>query len=190
MNTQYNEWNKRTDKHAFLGSKLHKTLGVPLAKVKMASLPVVQLTPNFLKMCVIKFDLKSGCIKAKIFFSLGAIIKKLRGGANLFPPGTNRIKMRKCVNWDTCLRKEVYCNSNVSQTGVWGRRVQPPEGVGVWGEAPSRWTIFRNFLEKKVVLIPLDHICTFSEPFESTRFLTFENQLKKLSCLVLLLLAI
>ena len=85
MNTQYNEWNKHTDKHA-LGSKLHKTLGVPLTKVKMTSLPVVQLTPNFLKMCVIKFDLKSGCIKAKIFFSLGAIIKKLRGGANLPPP--------------------------------------------------------------------------------------------------------
>ena len=29
--------------------------------------------------------------------------------------------MRKCLNWDTCLSKEVYCNSNVSQTGVWGR---------------------------------------------------------------------
>ena len=29
-----------------------------------------------------------------------------------------------------------------------------------------------------------------SEPFESTRFLTFESQSKKLNCLVLLLLAI
>ena len=85
MNTQYNAWNKRTDKHA-LGSKLHKTLGVPLTKVKMTSLPVVQLTPNFLKMCAIKFDLKSGCIKAKIFFSLGAIIKKLREGQICPPP--------------------------------------------------------------------------------------------------------
>ena len=74
MNTQYNEKNKRTDKHA-LCSKLSKTPWVPLIKAKMASLPVVPLTPNFLKMCVIKFNSKSGCIKAKLFFSLGAILK-------------------------------------------------------------------------------------------------------------------
>ena len=74
MNTQYNEQNKRTDKHA-LGSKLYKTPWVPLTKAKMTSLPVVPLTPNFMKMCVIKFDSKSGCIKAKLFFSLEAILK-------------------------------------------------------------------------------------------------------------------
>ena len=33
-------------------------------------------------------------------------------------------KMRKCLNWETCLSKEVYRNSNVSQTGVWGRSPQ------------------------------------------------------------------
>ena len=47
-------------------------------------------------------------------------------------------KTRKCLNWETCLSKEVYCNANVSQTGFWGPG----------GEAPSRWAIFRNFLEK------------------------------------------
>ena len=55
--------------------KLHKTPWVPLTKAKMMSLPVVPLTPNILKMCVIKFDSKSGCIKANIFFSLRAILK-------------------------------------------------------------------------------------------------------------------
>ena len=66
--------NKLTDKHALI-SKLHKTLWVPLTKAKMTSLPVVPLTPNFLKMCVIKFDSMSGCIKAKLVFRLGAILK-------------------------------------------------------------------------------------------------------------------
>ena len=31
-------------------------------------------------------------------------------------------------------------------------------GYGVWGEVQRRWAIFRNFLEKKAILIPLDHI--------------------------------
>ena len=74
MNTQYNEKNMRTDKHE-LCSKLHKTPYVPLTKAKMTSLPVVRLIPNFLKMCVIKFDSKSGCIKAKLCFRLEAILK-------------------------------------------------------------------------------------------------------------------
>ena len=29
---------------------------------------------------------------------------------------------------------------------------------GSGGEAPSRWAIFCNFLEKKAILMPLDHI--------------------------------
>ena len=61
---------------------------------------------------------------------------------------------------------------------------------GSGGEAPSRWAIFCNFLNKKAILC---HWITFrkcSEPFESTRFLTFESQLKKSNCLILLLLAI
>ena len=44
-------------------------------KSKMTSPPVVPLTQNFLKMCVIKFDTKSGCIKAKLFFSFRNYIK-------------------------------------------------------------------------------------------------------------------
>ena len=68
------------------------------------------------------------------------------------------------------LSNEVYCNSNVLQTGV--------------------WAIFRNFFGKKAILLHWITLRTYLEPFESTRFLTFESQLKKLSCSVLLLLAI
>ena len=56
------------------------------------------------------------------------------------------------------LSKEVHCNLNVSQTGVWGLRPQLPEAMWSGGEASSRWAIFRNFLEKKFISIPLDHI--------------------------------
>ena len=69
------------------------------------------------------------------------------------------VKMRKCLNWETCLSKGVFCNSNVSQSlWLWG---SGGEAMGVWesgGEAPNRWATFRNFLEKKAFLIPLDHI--------------------------------
>ena len=61
---------------------------------------------------------------------------------------------------------------------------------GCGGQASSRWKSFCNFLKKKAILMPLDHISNSSEPFESTRFLTFEGQLKKSNCLILLLLAI
>ena len=57
--------------------------------------------------------------------------------------------MRKCLKWETRLSKEVSYNLNVSQTGSGGR-------------APSRWAIFRNFLEKTAILKPLDHISDFS----------------------------
>ena len=94
-------------------------------------------------------------------------------------------KMRKCLNWETCLSKEMYCNSNVSQTGVWRWSPPPPEPMGVWGFggfALSRWAIFRNLLEN-ASLIPLDHILHLfrATVFEITRFFTFESQLKKLS---------
>ena len=46
------------------------------------------------------------------------------------------------------LGKEVYCNSNVSLTGVWGQSPQPPEAIVVWGEAPSRRAFFCSFLKK------------------------------------------
>ena len=35
---------------------------------------------------------------------------------------------------------------------------QPPEALGVWGEAPSRWASFCYVLEKKAILMPLDHM--------------------------------
>ena len=60
----------------------------------------------------------------------------------------------------------------------------PPKsatGHGVWGRSPSRWAIFRNFLNKKAVLTPLDHNShVFRASFENTRFFTFESQLKKI----------
>ena len=65
------------------------------------------------------------------------------------------------------MSKEVYCNYNVSHTGF-------------GGSVSSRRAIFRNFLEKKASLIPLDHILHVSEPIESTGFLIFESQLKKI----------
>ena len=37
---------------------------------------------------------------------------------------------------------------------------------GPGGEAPSRWAIFRNFLEKLPFLMSLDHISHILEPFE------------------------
>ena len=49
------------------------------------------------------------------------------------------------------LSKEVYCNSNVLQTGVFGRSLQP------LGD-------FSSYFGKKAILILLDHI---SQPFES-----------------------
>ena len=65
MNTQYNEYNTRTDKHA-LCSKLRKTPWVPLTKAEMTSLPVVSLTPNFLKTCVIKFYQSQGALRQNL----------------------------------------------------------------------------------------------------------------------------
>ena len=81
--------------------------------------------------------------------------------------------------------KLVY--SNVSQAGVWGRSPQPQVAVGVWGQSAQPLGDFCKFLEKKAILISLDHICTCSQLFEKNRFLTFESQSKKFSCLILLL---
>ena len=75
-------------------------------------------------------------------------------------------------NLGDVLSKLVY--SNVSQTGVWG---QSPQPLGH----------FCKFLEKKAIVIPLDHICTCSQLFERIRFLTFESRSKKFSCSILLL---
>ena len=48
--------------------------------------------------------------------------------------------------------------SNVSQTGGWGPCPQPPVAMGVWGQSPQPLGDFCKFLEKKAILMPLDHI--------------------------------
>ena len=59
-------------------------------------------------------------------------------------------------NLGDVLKKLVY--SNVSQTGIWGRSPQPPVAMGVWGKSHQPLGDFCKFLEKKAILIPLDHI--------------------------------
>ena len=54
-------------------------------------------------------------------------------------------------NLGDVLSKLVYLN--VSQTGVWGQSPQPPVAMGV-----SIFVRFCKVLEKKAILIPLDHI--------------------------------
>ena len=54
------------------------------------------------------------------------------------------------------MSKLVY--SNVPQTGVWGLSPQPPVDMGVRGQSPQPLGDFCKFLEKKAILIPLDHI--------------------------------
>ena len=54
------------------------------------------------------------------------------------------------------LRNLVY--SNVSQTGVLGRSLQPPVAMGVLGQSIQLLGDFRKFSEKKAILMPLDHI--------------------------------
>ena len=55
---------------------------------------------------------------------------------------------------------------------------------------PAAGQFFVIFWRKKLFCYHWITFRTYSEPFESTRFLTFESQLNKLSCSVLLLLAI
>ena len=59
-------------------------------------------------------------------------------------------------NLGDVLRKLAY--SNVSQTGVWRWSPQPPVTMGVWGQSLEPLGNFCKFLEKKAILIPLDHI--------------------------------
>ena len=79
--------------------------------------------------------------------------------------GLNQKLQMKISNWETCVSKLVY--SNVSQTGIWGR-------------SPSRWAIFRNFFEKKAILMLLDHVSNVFRTIERSRLSTFESQLKKI----------
>ena len=49
-------------------------------------------------------------------------------------------------NLGDVLSKPVYLN--VSQTGVWGLRPQPPVPMRVWGRSPQPLGNFGKFLEK------------------------------------------
>ena len=68
----------------------------------------------------------------------------------------------------------------MSQTGHWGKATSRPRPWESGGEAPSRWAIFEKFLEKNGYCNAIRiTFRTFSEPFERTKFLRFESQLKK-----------
>ena len=72
-----------------------------------------------------------------------------------------------------------------------GLEAGPPAAVGFGGmgaKPPAVGRFFVMFWKKSYcILMPLDLISqVLSEPFESTRFLTFESQLKKLNCIILL----
>ena len=61
-----------------------------------------------------------------------------------------KLIVEKCkyLTLGTCW--ESLCNSNVSQTGIWGLGPQPPEALGAWGRSPPNpWASFCNFLKKK-----------------------------------------
>ena len=59
---------------------------------------------------------------------------------------------------------------------------------GLGGKALCGWITFCNSMEKKAILMHCVTFCTCLEPFKRTTFLTFESQLKKLNCSILLLL--
>ena len=58
---------------------------------------------------------------------------------------------------------------------------------GSGGKAPSRWAIFVSFWKKKLFKSRWITFRTSSEPFQRTRFLTFQSQSKKFSCSILFL---
>ena len=70
---------------------------------------------------------------------------------------------------------------NVSQTGVWERGPQPPEAMADFLK------IFVIFGKNSYLNTSWITYCTFFEPFDRTKFLRFENHLKKLNCSVFLL---
>ena len=98
-----------------------------------------------------------------------------------------KLIVEKCkgLTWKTCVSKLVY--SNVSETGVWGQSPQPPMAMGVWGQSPQPLGDFCKFLEKKLFKSHWITFRTSSEPFQRTRFLTFQCQSKKFSCSILFL---
>ena len=63
--------------------------------------------------------------------------------------------------------------------GTGGRFLSRRRLCGSGGEAPSCWTVFLIFLEKLVILIPLDHNYLCLEPFERPRFCNIWKPIKK-----------
>ena len=82
------------------------------------------------------------------------------------------------------LRELVY--SNVSQMGS-GGGAPATGGYGGLGAKPPPLDDFCKFLEKKLFKSHWITFRTSSEPFQRTRFLTFQSQSKKFSCSILLL---
>ena len=78
-------------------------------KRKNDVLPVIRLTPNFLEMCVIKFD-SSQVTSKQNFFQFRSYIKITKRGANLPPRrcDTNRVKPREfLILYPYAIRKSV-----------------------------------------------------------------------------------
>ena len=66
---------------------------------------------------------------------------------------------------------------------------EPPAagGYGGLGAKPPAAGRFLKVFGKKIFKSHWITFCTSSEPFQRTRFLTFQSQSKKFSCLILLL---
>ena len=76
--------------------------------------------------------------------------------------------------------------------GALGTKPLSAGGYRDLGAKPPAAGRFLYVFGKKAILIPLDHISHVFErkPFERTRFLTLQSQLKNFNCLILLLVAI
>ena len=75
----------------------------------------------------------------------------------------------------------------------WSLGAESPAAGGYEGlreKPPAAERFFVILWKKNTIDWHLITFCTCSEKFESTRFLTFQSQLKKLNCSILLLLAI
>ena len=89
----------------------------------------------------------------------------------------------KSLTWKTCWVS--YCTQTYQRRGSGGRA---PSRRWLWGsgrKAPSRWAIFVSFWKKKLFKSHWITFRTSSEPFQRTRFLTFQRQSKKFSCSIL-----
>ena len=92
------------------------------------------------------------------------------------------------------MSKLVYSNQTFTDGGL---GAEPPAAGGHGGLGAKPWAIlvwghgglgdFCKFLEKKLFKSHWIAFRTSSEPFQRTRFLTFQSQSKKFNCSILLL---